>query len=112
MLEMDVIEEEHDASNSLSAEPPSRKKRKIFFGDFVNRDSTLSSHLSSLNDSCVQDIVHVAQKTINKKNSEIKLLRQKVRRSLKKIKTLESLVGHLRHKNLTSEEADNAIMVY
>lgn len=56
-------------------------------------------------ESDITNFVSITWKTIEKKNSQIKLLKQKVRRYEKKIKTSEALVKHLQDKNLVFEEA-------
>ncbi|XP_020299063.1 THAP domain-containing protein 1-like [Pseudomyrmex gracilis] len=78
---------------NVSLEKPLRKKRKVYVGDFEECDVITEK----------KNYVEIINTTIAKKNKQIKILQQKNRRLIKKIKDLHSVFGrYTRKRRITS----------
>lgn len=75
-------------------EKPLRKKRKVYVGDLKECDVISEK----------ENYVEIINTTIAKKSKQIKILQQKNRRLIKKIKDLHLLVDDLKNKHMITED--------
>ncbi|XP_076650070.1 uncharacterized protein LOC143357447 isoform X2 [Halictus rubicundus] len=78
-----------------------KKKRTAYIGDFINSDITDQ-----------KKYVHIIERTLAKKNKQIKTLQQTNRKLLKKIKNLHELLDEFRNNNVINEHASVMLSIF
>ncbi|XP_076246752.1 uncharacterized protein LOC143186836 isoform X2 [Calliopsis andreniformis] len=92
----------HSVNNNQENVPPktlSRKKRRAYLGDFENCDITNNN----------DNYMHIMNRTLVKKNKQIKALQQKNRILTEKVKVLQSLLKELRDKQMLNEDVSKIL---
>lgn len=82
------------------------RKRKRYVGDYLKDGTLKDSQFPEL-----ANFMKITEKTIEKKNKQIRILRQELRRTKERLKTLESITNELQEKNLATDEVSEMILV-